>query len=112
MNVFTPNLLRDLYVRADIDRDGRIEMEEVCISIVFFALLQMHDLLSTYLRDLIGENVELPRGFSMAVTRAVISTKDKDFVGWSEFSVGFPKVVRQRHLLWDQWNSRIDLRLD
>ena len=30
IDVFTPIFLRDLYVRADSDRDGRIEMDEVC----------------------------------------------------------------------------------
>lgn len=63
----------------------------------------MHSLLSIYLSDLVASDAELPRSFSMAVTRAIFSTKGNEYVSWSEFRAGFPIAVRQRKFLWKQW---------
>lgn len=71
----------------------------------------MHVILSLYLSDVVsGLSSDLPRDFTDSVTRAVIVKDGRDFVGWSEFREGFPVALRQRHVLWEQWRNRPDLR--
>ena len=55
--------------------------------------------------DLTDGNKELPRAFTSSVTRAVIVKDENDIVSWSDFSVGFPLAVRQRRVLWNQFNA-------
>ncbi len=72
----------------------------------------MHAILSLYLSDVIDDTStrDLPKDFTDSVTRAVLVKDDRDYVRWTEFREGFPVAVRQRHVLWDQWKVRPDLR--
>lgn len=60
--------------------------------------------------DLTQNKAEIPRDFSDCVVNAVLSPESDSFVRWSEFYRGFPVAVRQRLILWDEWNRRQDLR--
>ena len=56
------------------------------------------------------EDIEIPRKFSDSVARALMNPSSPDYVCWTEFLRGFPIAVRQRRVLWDEWNRRMDLQ--
>lgn len=75
----------------------------------------MHTILSLYLSDVVEESTpggDLPKDFTDSVARAVIVKDDRDYVCWSDFLAGFPVAIRQRHVLWEQYKVRPDLRLN
>jgi len=57
------------------------------------------------------EDYELPVNFTSSVVRAMMTPSSSDHVCWTEFMNGFPVAIRQRRVLWDEWNRRQDLHL-
>jgi hypothetical protein len=57
------------------------------------------------------DNTELPRQFTDSVTRAIMTPESSEYVSWTEFLRGFPVAVRQRKILWDEWNRRQELQI-
>jgi len=95
-------------MRMDGDGDGRLSLEEVCMMFTWIQnyFAQMHSVLSIYVSDVVQDSAEVPRSFTMAITRSIF-LKDRagDEVKWSEFLEGFPVAVRQRKALWNSFRS-------